>query len=120
MLGKLSQKRPFSSNRNVKRLAAAALLLAGPSAAAEGDLNAGYVVQQMNPDDRYPYVMGIVEGISFARYMRDGKKVDGMRCIYEWAMREGTVLKVYEAFAAFPEYAPAAVVTSMAEKECGE
>lgn len=76
-------------------------------------------MKQMDAGDRYPYVMGIVEGISFARYIRDGKKVEGMRCIYEWAMREGTVAKVYEAFEAFPDYAPAAVLTSMAEKECG-
>jgi hypothetical protein len=89
------------------------------SALAE-DFTAGTVVTTMDPDHRFPFVLGIIEGISYDRYIRDGKKIDGMKCIYEWGLKADNVVKIYDAFAAFPEYAPAAVVTAMAEKECGK
>jgi hypothetical protein len=97
------------------------LVLAGVAGSASAeDFTAGTVITSMDERDRYPFVLGIVEGISYDRYVRDGKEIDGMKCIYEWGMKAENVMKIYDAFAAFPEYAPAAVVTAMAEKECGK
>jgi hypothetical protein len=91
---------------------------AGPAFAEE--FTAGTVITKMAESDRYPFVLGIIEGISFARYIKDEKETAGMRCIYEWGMKAETVTKIYEAFAKFSDFAPAAIVTAMAEKECGK
>ena len=83
-------------------------------------MTAGVVVENMEADHRYPYATGIIEGLAYARYQRDGKQIEGMKCIYDWGTKAETVAKIYEAFAAFPDYTPGAVVAAMAEKECGK
>lgn len=74
----------------------------------------------METEHRFPYATGIVEGLAYARYQRDGKQLAGMKCIYEWGMKAETVSKIFQAFEAFPDYSPGAVVAAMAEKECGK
>ncbi|KFL29545.1 hypothetical protein JP75_20460 [Devosia riboflavina] len=82
------------------------------------ELTAGVVVTKMEAEDRFPFVTGIVEGLAYERYQRDGKATAGMKCIYEWGFNAENVVKIYDAFKAFPDYTPAAVVSAMAEKEC--
>lgn len=94
--------------------------MAVPAHAGATDFTAGVVMTNMEPEHRFPYVTGIVEGLAYARYQRDGKEVVGMKCIYDWGMKAETVQKIYDAFNAFPEYTPGAVVAAMAEKECGK
>lgn len=82
------------------------------------ELTAGTVVTEMESGDRFPFVTGIVEGLAYARYQSDGKQTAGMQCLYEWGFNADNVVKIYDAFKAFPDYTPAAVVAAMAEKEC--
>ena len=54
----------------------ALLPLTGPAGAT--DFTAKAVMEKMQAGDRYPYVAGVVEGLAYARYSRDGKKTEGM------------------------------------------
>lgn len=95
------------------------LMLASMSAGAT-DFTAGIVMEKMSPDERVVYLSGVVEGLAYARYAKDGKKTDGMKCIYDWFYEsKGTVTKIYSAFERFSDYLPGAVVAAMVEKECG-
>ncbi len=85
------------------------------------DLTAGFVMENLERDDRFLYVSGVVEGLAYARYIDDGRNPgQGMRCIYEWFHdRDETVEKIYSAFEQFPEHTPGAIVAALAEQECG-
>lgn len=95
-------------------------LLFAPVSADATDFTAGIVMEKMKPDERVLYLSGVVEGLAYARYAKDGKNTDGMKCIYDWFYeRDGTVSKIYSAFERFSDYLPGAVVAAMVEKECG-
>ncbi len=84
------------------------------------DFTAGIVMQKMDEKERFNYLAGVVEGLAYARYIKDGKKVDGMKCIYQWFYdKKGTTGKIEAAFRRFNDYLPGAVVAAMADKECG-
>lgn len=91
-----------------------------PLHAAAQDFTAGIVMEKMDEKQRYTYLAGVVEGLAYGRYAKDGKKVEGMKCIYEWFYDgDGTVEKIYSAFKRFHDYLPGAVMAAMVEKECG-
>lgn len=61
---------------------ALALALAQGSEAAAEDFTAGVVMTKMNVEQRAAYLAGMVEGLAYSRYRADGKKTEGMACIY--------------------------------------
>lgn len=76
----------------------------------------------MERPERHTYVSGIIEGLAYARYVKDGNQSEpGMRCIYEWFYdKDGTLERIYQAFENFRDYTPGAIVAALAEKECGK
>ena len=81
---------------------------------------AGVVMEKMDDKERNAYLAGVVEGLAYSRYARDGKKTEGMKCIYDWFYeKKDTHQKIYVAFRRFQDYLPGAVMAAMAEKECG-
>ena len=86
------------------------------------DFSAGFVMDSMERPERYTFVSGVIEGLAYARYVKDGKKSEpGMRCIYDWFYeKDGTLERIYQAFDSFRDYTPGAIVAALAEKECGE
>lgn len=101
-----------------------ALLVAatGVSPALATDFTAGIVATEMKVGDRYPFMAGIIEGLAYARYARDGNKdTQGMRCIYDWFYEnKERPHEILATFRRFADYTPAAVVGAMLVKECGE
>ncbi|MEX0956390.1 MAG: hypothetical protein WDZ83_14420 [Rhizobiaceae bacterium] len=84
------------------------------------DFTAGIVVTKMAERDRYPFLAGIIEGLAYARYKKDGDSTDGMRCIYEWFYdTKERQQEILDTFSEFADYTPAAVVAAMVKKECG-
>lgn len=85
------------------------------------DFTAGTVITTMKPEDRYPFISGIVEGLAYARFVADGKtEAPGMACIYRWFYEEdGTVDNIFAAFARFPDHLPGAVVGALITRRCG-
>ncbi|MDI6029447.1 hypothetical protein QBK99_25180 [Corticibacterium sp. UT-5YL-CI-8] len=103
------------------RNAALSLLLAALPVAAEAtDFTAGKVLNEMSADERAAYISGVVEGLAYARYKKDGDETGGMKCIYDWLYYEDTTPQdILSAFKRFPDHTPGAVMAAMVEKECG-
>ena len=84
-------------------------------------MTAGVVAEKMSAGERYTYVAGIVEGLAYARFQKDGKSPKGMSCIYDWFYKDkATIGRVEQMFRENPDYPPGAVVGVMAEAQCGE
>lgn len=95
-------------------------LVAFPANANATDFTAGVVMEKMSSLERAAYLAGVIEGLAYARYAKDGKADQGMKCIYQWFYdKEGTVKKIHAAFDHFKDYLPGAVIAAMVEKECG-
>lgn len=112
--------RANTATLNKKSAAGVALLpflLLGGGAHAQ-DFTAGSIVNDMEPKERYPFVLGVVEGLSYARFVRDGKS-DGVKCMYDWFLADGSIGEIYDAFEKYPDYAPGSVVLGLLERECG-
>lgn len=78
-------------------------------------------MEKMAGGERYAFVAGVVEGLAMARYMKDGKKPEGMKCIYDWFYEDKSTLDtIYAAFQKYPDYPPGTVVDVMTRKKCGE
>ena len=98
-------------------LACLGILAAG--AAAE-DMTSGDVVHRLKSEEASAFLAGIIEGMAYARYQRDGQDPAGMDCIKSWFYEtNGTPAKVLSAMENFSEHAPAAVLAAMIQKECG-
>ncbi len=116
----MSNYKDEMSNAGPARWLAILPFILAPTTALAEDFTAGTVLKNLADSERYPYVAGVVEGLAYARYQRDGKTTDGMGCIYDWFYeRENTMLDIYAAFAKFPDFTPGAVVAALVQKECG-
>ena len=92
-----------------------------PSYSKATDFTAGVVMTEMEQSDRLPFVAGIIEGLAYSRFIKDGQQTDGMGCIYDWFYEaDARIMQIYQAFESFPEHLPGAVVAAMVERECGE
>jgi len=84
------------------------------------DMTAGVILDKMNSDQRTGFLAGVVEGLAYARFEREGNEEPGMKCIYRWFYeKEGTMENIHEAFNHFRDYMPGAVIAAMVQKECG-
>lgn len=98
----------------------ALLPLTGPVAWAT-DFTAKTVMEKMEAEHRYPYIAGVIEGLAYARYARDGKKTEGMECIYDWFYEKPETLNlIYAAFGQYPEFTPGAIIGALTRKSCGD
>lgn len=78
-------------------------------------------MSKMDGKERFAFVSGVVEGLAMARFIRDGKKPEGMKCIFDWFYKEpATIDTVYAAFQRYPDYPPGTVVDLLAKRKCGE
>lgn len=82
-------------------------------------------MQKMKSEERFPYIAGVVEGLAYARYLRDGKQPAGMTCIYDWFYKgkdgkssDDNITTIYAAFGRYPDYPPAAIVEVLLDKAC--
>lgn len=78
-------------------------------------------MKDMNAGEKLSYVAGVVEGLAMARYMKDGKKPEGMNCIYGWFYDDKqTVDNIYAAFEKYPTYTPGTIIDVLVKQKCGE
>ena len=90
------------------------------SAFGQTELTTGVVMERMDPNDRAAYIAGIVEGLAYARFLRDGRQTAGMACINNWFYgHDGAIDQVYVAFGQFPDYPPGAVLSVLLDQVCG-
>jgi len=82
-------------------------------------LNAGFVMGQMNADQRASYVSGAVEGLAFSRFLRDRPDEAGMSCIYQWYADTATE-DLHAWFERHPERTIGVLLYTMMKRTCGE
>jgi len=96
----------------------------GVSAHANADtpMTAGVVMEKMNSRERFFHISGIVDGFAYARFVKDNRREDGMKCIYDWFYggSGSTALKIEDAFEKYREYPPSVIVWTLLKKQCGE
>ena len=86
------------------------------------DLNAGFVLNEMNADQRTGYLFGVVEGLAYARFLRDKPDQSGMNCIYDWYHGVGSDKRQAKARALMLRHANMPVgplLYVLMKKECG-
>ncbi|WP_299971475.1 hypothetical protein [uncultured Roseobacter sp.] len=89
--------------------------------ASATDLNAGYVALDMDPDARFPFISGVVEGIAQARAHAAGGENAMTGCIYHWFYEEEQSYDmILAAFAKFQDRAPGAIVDALIRRRCSE
>lgn len=92
-----------------------------PLGAIANDFTAEKVLNEMAVAERAGYIAGVIEGFAIARYMKDGKKPEGMRCIYDWYYKDkGNIRLILEAFEKYGSYTPGAIIDVLVKQKCGE
>lgn len=106
---------------------AGVLLFGAQTANADTAMTAGTVIDEMPVRERTSYIMGIVEGLAYARFQRDTQgsgeaNHEGMNCIYNWFYADSmSRLDTIEAtFSAYADQFPAVILSAMVKRECGE
>lgn len=94
---------------------------------ADTAMTAGVVMKEMPTRERTAYIMGIVEGLAYARFEKDtaksgSKDTSGMSCIYSFFYDDNVKAldRIEAAFTKYGEHSPAVVLTAIVKKECGE
>jgi peptidoglycan/LPS O-acetylase OafA/YrhL len=107
--------------QNVKMTAAAALVaLATGAPVSAAELTAGKIMSDMPARERYSFIAGIVEGLAYTRYQKDGKQPQGMKCIYDWFYADVKIMTdIEQVFTKYADYPPGAVIAVMVEDKCG-
>lgn len=98
------------------------MLLGSAEYARADTLNAHFVMNTMDADNRYPFVAGVVRGLAYARFLRDRPNEDGMLCVLDWLNNdvETSWEKVRFFFERHPDKPPAVLLHVLIKKDCGE
>ena len=90
-------------------------------------MTAGVIMDKFSSRERSTYIMGLVEGLAYARFQKDsaktgGKDSSGMNCIYGFFYGDSmkALDRIESAFKNYSEHFPAVVLTAIVKKECGE
>ena len=104
----------------VRNAALACAVLAAPAQAK--NLNAGYVLNEMTGDQRVSYVEGIVDGLAYARFLRDRPDDTGYLCIVGWYQNDSAEKwkLVRKWLSRHPDKPVPLLMYLMIKKECGE
>lgn len=92
------------------------------SSANASDLNADAVINKMNAEQRFSYVAGVIEGLSYARYVKDAPNEAGMKCIRDWFYKDNSKLWLETLFPVFKKHndkSVGVIVYVLTKKECG-
>lgn len=97
-------------------------------ARADTPMTAGLVLEKMAAGERYTYYFGIVQGLAYARFLKDTiandnrKDQRGMDCIQNWFHDESgqRSLSIELNMKKYPEFSVPVLINAMIKKECGE
>lgn len=82
--------------------------------------SASDLMKIMNDEQRYYYVIGVIAGLSTARYVKDGNDT-GSACIDRWFYdTAGSREKIDAAFARYGDKSPSAILYALVTRECGK
>lgn len=121
----------------MKRAAASAVVFASavafdaPHAVANNNdrtlMTAETIMREMEADERFLFVTGILEGLAYARLEKDTEAAGqrnntGMNCIYDWFYgSDGRTFQLIQAaFDRYPDHFPNTIVAVLINRECGD
>ena len=93
-----------------------------PNQAQARDFNAGFVMDELELKQQYMLVQGLLQGLAYARFLKDKPNETGMTCIQQWLFQDGETKrwKIVEAsFRKHHDKPPAALVHALVKRECG-
>lgn len=97
------------------------MILAGSQQAQAEKVDAGFVLNNMDAKHRSGFIAGIIEGLAYARFLRDKPDEKGMRCVTGWFYKDTAkrwkTIKV--VFAKHPDKPPTVLLHLLVKKECG-
>lgn len=84
-------------------------------------LTAGDVMNKMTIDQRLGYMDGIIEGLAFARWLKDKPSKVGMKCIYDWYYSDAEKIhgRITTWFNRHTDKPAGALMYVLTKKECG-
>ena len=80
----LKRNRQFGSYSRSALVGVGLALIAADDAGAQ---TAGDILEKTSPEHQVGYINGVVEGLAYARFLRDHPDETGMRCIYDWYLK---------------------------------
>ena len=92
------------------------------NAANARQLDAGFILNEMEPKQQHSLVIGIVEGLAYSRFLKERPDESGMTCVQNWIYKD-TVMRWKEINVFFRKHlakAPTVLLHHMIKKECGE
>jgi len=87
--------------------------------AGAAELNAGYILNEMNTDQRVGFITGAVEGFAYSRFLKDKPDQSGAKCIYDWYAKPNTLDQVWQWFSRHPDKPAGPLLFVLIKKECG-
>lgn len=117
---------------NLSGFALAGAVAIGAQTAVANDnpsssMTAGLIMDKMETTERFHYVTGIIEGLAYARLVKDTKSAGkqeskGMNCIYGWFYADPVqqMIQVEGVFKKYPDHFPAVLLTALIRRKCGE
>ena len=86
------------------------------------DLNAGFVLNEMNAGEQVAYVSGVIEGLAYARFLRDRPDESGMNCVYDWYGKDKKTrwLLIRKWLARHADKPVGPLLYILIRKECGD
>ena len=91
------------------------------SADAARAQTAGDVLDKMPAEQQASYIAGVIEGLAYARFLRDRPDETGMQCIYDWYYGSGAEKwgQIEQWFRRHADKPVGALVHVLTERECG-
>ncbi len=85
------------------------------------NLDAGAVLNEMETKQQSAFVTGIVQGLAYARFLRDRPNEDGFRCVSGWLNGDakGNWNKILTLFERHSTKPPAVLLHVLIKKDCG-
>ncbi|NRA87234.1 MAG: hypothetical protein HRU28_07525 [Rhizobiales bacterium] len=92
-----------------------------PSLAGVKNISAGYVLNEMNNDQRISYISGVIEGLAYSRFLREKPNENGMNCIYDWFFKDSDkkMKKITAWFNRHLDKPVGVLLYVLIKKECG-
>lgn len=85
-------------------------------------LTADDVLNKMDSDQRYFFLAGLIEGMGYARFLREKPETTGSKCIYNWYFEGGEAnkRKIKTWFERHLDKPASTLLYVLVKKDCGE
>lgn len=81
-------------------------------------ISAEFFTKELNEREQTLYIKGALDGLAYARYVRDGRTTDGMYCIYDWSEDAANFALMFSAMKARPQVPASVIIGFAVERAC--